>query len=135
MLQKIISLVLILTLASANLFDFINNQFGGHGGNSKQQGVRSPQEYENAMLNSGCNKYLCADTGVCVDSPKYCPCPFGSSQIRCHLPNGRYMCISKPAGEGIADNYNDPNTNFKIDAKDDNIRDCGWVNRAWKGQV
>ncbi|KAI5962574.1 LCL2 [Candida pseudojiufengensis] len=121
-----------ISLVSANLFDFINNQFGGN--NQRQnQGVKNPQEYESMMLNQKCDHYLCPDTGICVQAPKFCPCPYPSSQLRCFLPDGKYICISKPAGEGISDRYNDINTNFKIDAKDDNIRDCGWVNRAWRG--
>ncbi|RCK62367.1 Long chronological lifespan protein 2 [Candida viswanathii] len=125
----------LVSLASANLFDFLNNFNHGGGGRQQQQGVRNPQEYENRILTSQCNQYLCPDTGLCVESPKFCPCPYPSSQIRCFLPDGRYLCISKPAGEGISDKYNDPKTNWKIDAKDDNIRDCGWVNRAWRGLV
>jgi hypothetical protein len=35
----------------------------------------------------------------------------------------------------VAANYDDPRTNWKVDAKDDNIRDCGWVSRAWRGMV
>ncbi|WLF78914.1 Long chronological lifespan protein 2 [Lodderomyces elongisporus] len=140
MLQKfLICLSLIFTLASANLFDFLNNQFqggngGGGGGRHQNGGSKSPQQHEEAMLNANCNTYLCPDTGICVDAPKFCPCPYPSSQLRCFLPDGRYVCISKPAGYGIADKYNDPQTNFKIDAKDDNIRDCGWVNRAWRNE-
>ena len=127
----LVTLLLLITLTSANLFDFINHQFGG--GSQHAQGVKNPQDYENLMLNTQCNKYLCPDTGICVDAPKFCPCPYPSSQLRCFLPDGRYVCISKPAGEGISEKYDDPKTNFKIDAKDDNRRDCGWVSRAWRG--
>lgn len=131
MFQKLIVITFAIALASANIFDFLNN-FNTGGRQQQNQGVRTPQEYESVVLNSQCDKYLCPDTGLCVEAPKFCPCPYPSSQIRCFLPDGRFVCISKPAGEGISEKYNDPKTNWKIDAKDDNIRDCGWVNRAWR---
>ena len=127
----IITILFSLSIVSANLFNFFNNFNQGQ----QQQHVQTPQEYESAMLNSRCGKYLCPDTGICVDAPKFCPCPYPSSQLRCFLPDGRYLCISKPAGDGISDKYKDPKTNWKVDAKNDNIRDCGWVNRAWLGKV
>ncbi|CUM68508.1 uncharacterized protein PRCAT00006234001 [Priceomyces carsonii] len=116
------------SLVSASLFDFINHQFG------HQQQQQDPLDYENSVLNAACDKFVCPETSICVDEPKFCPCPFPSSQLRCFLPNGQHICISKPAGE-ISANYRDPKTNWKIDAKDDDIRDCGWVNRAVKGLV
>ncbi|EGW34091.1 uncharacterized protein SPAPADRAFT_59512 [Spathaspora passalidarum NRRL Y-27907] len=115
------------------MFDFFNFNQGGGGGGGQQ--ARSPQDNENVLLNTRCEKYLCPDTGVCAKSPRFCPCPFPSSQLKCPLPNGNYICVSKPAGEEIADKYSDPNTNWKIDAKNNDIRDCGWVNRAYKGLV
>ncbi|ODV80129.1 long chronological lifespan protein 2 [Suhomyces tanzawaensis NRRL Y-17324] len=131
MFSKLAVLFITLTLVSANFFNLFNNF--GHGGNREGR-AQNPEEHENAMLNGNCGRYLCPDTGICVDAPKFCPCPFPSSQLRCFLPDGRYLCISKPAGE-IAANYDDAATNWKVDAKDDNVRDCGWVNRAWKGEV
>lgn len=131
MIANIISVLLAVTMVSANLFDFIQNQF--HGGQQQAQ-RQTPDEYESSVLNSRCAQYLCPDTSICVESAKFCPCPYPSSQLRCFLPNGRYVCISKPAGE-VSSNYNDPKSNWKIDAKDDDIRDCGWVSRAWKGLV
>lgn len=131
MIGKIICILFTLTYVSANLFDFIQHQFQGSGQQAQRQ---TPGEYESANLNSGCSKYLCPETSICVEDPKFCPCPYPSSQLRCFLPNGRYVCISKPAGE-VSLKYSDPKTNWKIDAKDDDIRDCGWVGRAWKGMV
>ncbi|ABN67558.1 predicted protein [Scheffersomyces stipitis CBS 6054] len=131
---RVISLFLVfVSLASANIFDFLNNNFAGRG---QQQGgqVQTPEQYENAILNTNCGKYVCPDTGMCVEAPKFCPCPYPSSQLRCFLPDGRYLCISKPAGD-ISAKYDDPKSNWKVDAKDDNIRDCGWVSRAWRGLV
>lgn len=110
----------------ANLFDFIQNQFH-HGSQANRE-----SNFEIDTLNQNCNKYLCQDTLQCVDEPKLCPCPFPSSQLRCFLPNGNYICISKPAD---SDEYNDPQNNWRVDAKDDNIRDCGWVSRAYKGLI
>lgn len=123
--MKLITVItLFVALTEASIFDFIQNQFG-----AQNQGS-GPQNFENHQLNSGCDKYLCPDTSVCVDTPKHCPCPYPSSQLRCFLPNGNYMCISKPAG---IEGYEDSRSNWKVDAKDDNVRDCGWVSRRYKG--
>lgn len=86
------------------------------------------------MLLSDCNTYVCPDTLTCVDEPNKCPCPFPSSQLRCILPNADYVCISRPAGD-FGENYDNPDTNWKVDAKDDAVRDCGWVKRAYNGKV
>lgn len=127
--MQLLQFVFLLAVCHASLFDFIQNQFGGG-----SQAQRSPEGYENEVLNANCDKYLCPGTSLCVDAPKFCPCPYPSSQLRCFLPDGRYLCISKPAGDAAA-NYDDPRNNWKVDAKDDSIRDCGWVSRAWKGIV
>ncbi|KAK6456465.1 long chronological lifespan protein 2 [Scheffersomyces xylosifermentans] len=132
MLYIFTAVLLCLSFASANIFDFLHNNFGNPGQQPGQ--AQSPEQYENLVLSTKCGKYLCPDTGICVEAPKFCPCPFPSSQLRCFLPDGRYLCISKPAGE-ISSKYEDSATNWKIDAKDDNVRDCGWVNRAWKGTL
>ncbi|QSL64897.1 hypothetical protein MERGE_002201 [Pneumocystis wakefieldiae] len=39
-------------------------------------------------------KYLCSDTLQCVNHPANCPCPFPTSQARCSLGNGGYICVS-----------------------------------------
>ncbi|EMR10282.1 hypothetical protein PNEG_01545 [Pneumocystis murina B123] len=39
-------------------------------------------------------KYLCSDTLQCVNHPANCPCPFPTSQTRCSLGNGGYICVS-----------------------------------------
>lgn len=128
-------ILILLTFAlgvHANFFNF----FGGF--NQQEQHVPdgrldTPEQFEEAMLNTRCQRYLCADTGICVDNPEQCPCPYPSSQLRCPLPNGKFLCISKPAGE-ISSNY-DGSDNWKVDAKDNNVRDCGWVNRAYNGLI
>lgn len=107
---------------SANFFDFFQNQ----------QPQQQPQSFEERALLSDCGKYLCPDTLACVDAPNQCPCPFSSSQLRCVLPNNDYICISRPAGD-YGGKYDDTSSNWKVDAKDDAIRDCGWAIRAWKG--
>ncbi|CAH6721401.1 long chronological lifespan protein 2 [[Candida] jaroonii] len=117
-----IIILLFLTIVKANIFDFFQSQFTGQ----KQQ----PESAEIEKLNLNCDSYLCPDTNTCVESPSHCPCPFPSSQLRCFLPNGNYLCISKPNGNGY-----DGQDNWKVDAKDDNIRDCGWVSRAYKGLI
>lgn len=127
-----------ISLVEASIFDFFNQHQQQQQQHHQQQeeGGRfnNPLDYENEVLETNCNKYLCPDTSICVDSPKFCPCPYPSSQLRCFLPNSRYVCISKPAGDFNGE-YDDPSVNWKIDAKDDNIIDCGWVNRAWKGLI
>jgi hypothetical protein len=120
--------LLLLGVANASLFDFIQNQFMGN-----QPEQHNPHEFEANTLNSACLQYLCRDTLACVATPNDCPCPFPSSQLRCVLPDG-YICISKPAGDILAQ-YDDPNTNMDVDAHDDAVRDCGWVRRAYNGQV
>ncbi|CCE79632.1 Piso0_001710 [Millerozyma farinosa CBS 7064] len=127
--MRVVWISLFLTAASANLFDFIQQQF--HADRGQQQ---NGNEMDEKSMLSGCNKFLCSDTKACVDSPDHCPCPFPSSQLRCVLPDGKYTCISKPAGD-ISYKYDHPHTNWKIDAKDDSVRDCGWVTRAWRGLV
>ncbi|KAK6465682.1 long chronological lifespan protein 2 [Scheffersomyces coipomensis] len=129
-------IIFISSFVNGNLFDFLQN-FGGQQGGHQQQFHEgqyvNPQDYENAKLNTRCRNYLCEDTGICVKEPKFCPCPYPSSQLRCFLPDGKYLCISKPADD--SGKYDDPTTNFKVDAKDDNVRDCGWVSRAYRGLV
>ncbi|KAK6204784.1 long chronological lifespan protein 2 [Scheffersomyces amazonensis] len=135
MITILTTFLIFISFANANLFNFFNNFGGQDGGHNNQEGqVQTPEEYENGKLNTRCNRYLCEDTGICVDAPKFCPCPYPSSQLRCFLPDGRYLCISKPSGNHDG-KYDDPNSNWKVDAKDNNIRDCGWVSRAWRGLV
>lgn len=128
-----IRLICILSLTSfafGFFNDFFKHQFQHH---QQPHGMfQTPEDYENQFLNAKCDRYLCPDSGICVDAPKLCPCPYPSSQIRCFLPNGNHLCISKPAGDEFIHIYDDPKTNWKVDAKDDNVRDCGWVNRALK---
>lgn len=115
-------LPLLFGLVSANLFDFIQHQFQG----KQQQDV----SFESQFLRSSCQEYVCPDTLTCVATPNDCPCPFPLLQMRCVLPNKRYVCISKPPG----DKY-DTENNWKVDAKDNKVRDCGWVLRAYKGEI
>ncbi|KAG5440882.1 hypothetical protein PCK2_000037, partial [Pneumocystis canis] len=39
-------------------------------------------------------EYLCGDTLQCVARPENWPCPFPTSQRRCLLGNGNYVCVS-----------------------------------------
>lgn len=131
--MKLVSLAVflfIIQLAVANFFDFFHQEQRQPEGRNN-----NPFDYEQHVLQTHCDKYLCPDTLICVEAPKFCPCKYPSSQLRCFLPDGRYLCISKPSGEEFGDKYNDPQLNWKIDAKDDNVRDCGWVNRVWRGQA
>lgn len=114
---------MLLALASANIFDFFQNQF-------QHQTQEDAVDIEQQVLESKCSKYLCPETMECVSSPRDCSCTFPSSQLRCILPNGEPFCISKPAID-LEGKYDDPANNWKVDAKNDDIRDCGWVQRAW----
>ncbi len=63
-----------------------------------------------------------------------CPCPFPASELKCLLPdNKNYICISKPAN-AETNIYDDPIKGPKVTGGD-NIRDCGWVTKAFKGQI
>ncbi|SCU90230.1 LADA_0F02652g1_1 [Lachancea dasiensis] len=116
-------------LASAVSGFFFDFNHGTH----QQQAQNPPVEYEDQFLNNACTDYLCPDTLACVKSAGDCPCPFPKSQLRCVLPDGQYMCISKPATQDAALNavYDDPAKGPK--AKYKGLRDCGWVEAAFKG--
>lgn len=116
--------LLMASVASASIFDFMQGHF-------QQEASQQHVDYENNVLNADCNKHVCPDTLACVATPQECPCPFPLLQLRCVLPDGEFVCISKPAGKASLQ-YDDPQTNWKVDAKSDKIRDCGWVNRAYK---
>lgn len=124
MLRGIV-LLLFAGVCCASFFDFFQGQR-----HEERVLHNNPLEYEKAVLNAQCGGYICPGTNICVDAPKFCPCAFPSSQLRCFLPDGRHICISKPAGD-FGGAYDDPATNWKVDAKDDDVRDCGWVSRKW----
>lgn len=96
----------------------------GFGMNFNQQ---QPNSFEDTVLYDPCPNYLCPDTLTCVKSAKDCPCPFPKSQMKCKLPNNKYICISKPASHDpkINEIYDDlvegPKANLP------GFRDCGWI--------
>lgn len=100
-------------LTNAFFFDPFN-QF-----QQQQQPQQKQFDYQSEQLNNDCNKYLCPETFHCVDKPLDCPCPFPDSQLKCTLPDkSNFVCISKSEKkEGVE------------------VRDCEWVNNAWKGLV
>ncbi|AMD18948.1 HBR047Wp [Eremothecium sinecaudum] len=124
-------LPLLYLLAPVYAFFF---DFGGHGQHGQQQ-QQSKISYEDLMLNQQCNGYLCPETRECVKSSIECPCPFPKSQLKCILPDGKYVCISKPAthDEKLSKIYDDPIKGPK--AKNKGVRDCGWVQASYKGLV
>ncbi|SCV04456.1 LAMI_0H16270g1_1 [Lachancea mirantina] len=132
--MKVLALLFISFFASiskAFMFDF-----GQHAQQQQQQQQQQPQiSYEDSVLNNDCDKYLCPDTMACVSSAEKCPCPFPKSQLRCVLPNGHHICISKPATHDIAlqELYDDPVKGPKTRTK--GSRDCGWVEQAFKGEM
>ncbi|CEP63235.1 Lcl2p LALA0_S07e05534g [Lachancea lanzarotensis] len=118
---------LLLTSVSAFFFDFGGQQ------QHQQQQQHPPISYEDQVLNSDCGEYLCPDTLACVKRAEDCPCPFPRSQLRCALPEGQYICISKPATQDETLNalYDDPAKGPRTRSK--GLRDCGWVENAFKG--
>ncbi|SCV00176.1 LAME_0G08042g1_1 [Lachancea meyersii CBS 8951] len=119
---------LLLTSVSGFFFDFNQN---GH----QQHQQNPPASYEEQVLNNACGDYLCPDTLACVKNSWECPCPFPKSQLRCELPKGQYICISKPATQDEALNalYDDPAKGPRI--RSSGLRDCGWVENAYKGSL
>lgn len=123
------SIVLIFALfifGSTGVNAFFN--FGHH----QQQQQQQQQSYEDQVLNNPCDGYLCPDTLTCVAQQKDCPCPFLKSQLKCVLPDNKFVCISKPAthNEKFRAIYDDPVKGPK--AKNKGFRDCGWVSDAYK---
>jgi hypothetical protein len=119
---------LLLLSSSAQFF----NPFSHHQQQQQQQRV----SFEDEFLNDKCDKYLCPDTKECVKSHLDCPCPFPKSQLKCILPDKKnYVCISKPATKDHEVNaiYDDPIKGPKASIQ--GLRDCGWVNKAYKGLV
>lgn len=96
-------------------------------GQQKQQQQQQHNSYEDTVLDNPCPNYLCTDTLACVRSPKDCPCPFPKSQLKCVLPDNKYICISKPASHDPKINaiYDDPIKGPK--ANFPGFRDCSWV--------
>ncbi|SCU86213.1 LANO_0C07118g1_1 [Lachancea nothofagi CBS 11611] len=122
---------LLVSAVSAFFFDF--NQ--GNQQQQQQHQQNPPVSYEDQVLNNACADYLCPDTLACVKSAQDCPCPFPKSQLRCPLPDGQYLCISKPATHDVNLNalYDDPLKGPKTRSK--GLRDCGWVEKAYKGTL
>ncbi|CDK27839.1 unnamed protein product [Kuraishia capsulata CBS 1993] len=82
-------------------------------------------DYQDKQLNANCDRYLCPETFACANSPIECPCPFPNSQTKCILPDkSNFVCIPKLTLEEI-----------KGAEKGVEVRDCKWVEKAWKGQA
>ncbi|QLG74530.1 hypothetical protein HG535_0G04130 [Zygotorulaspora mrakii] len=128
-LQEICATLLVMQCAFGFLFNFNPNQ------QQQQQQQQAQPSFEDIYLNNECNGYLCPDTMQCVSQPKDCPCPFPKSQLKCTLPNDRYICISKPATHDAALNeiYDDETRGST--AKKEEARDCGWVLDAYMDKV
>lgn len=128
LLSLSLSLILIVPHSFGFLFNFNPNQH-------QQAEQQSVQSFEERYLNSNCGEFLCPDTMECVPHLKDCPCPFPKSQLKCLLPNDRYICISKPATHDpkLNEIYDDPVKGPK--AKTKGVRDCGWVSDAYKDLV
>lgn len=86
-------------------------------------------------MNSDCKGYVCPYTNECSRGPEECSCPFPRSQLRCVLPNKQVVCISKPAtnDKKLNDVYDDTAKGPR--ARNKGVRDCGWVEAAYKGLV
>ncbi|CAI7240134.1 BEM_collapsed_G0037400.mRNA.1.CDS.1 [Saccharomyces cerevisiae] len=79
-------------------------------GHHQQQQQQQQQSYEDQVLNNPCDGYLCPTPLTCVAQQKDCPCPFPKSQLKCVLPDNKFVCISKPAthNEKFRAIYDDP---------------------------
>lgn len=108
-------------LASVANADLFQNFFGNR--MRQQQSQQQEFDYQKEQLGSGCNKYLCPESFACVSKPVDCPCPFPDSQQKCILPDkSHYVCISKVDKKDLKE--------FKGE-----IRDCKWVEKAYKGLI
>lgn len=126
-LLTMLAILLTITPFSYGFFNFNQQQH-----NQQQQNAKV--SFEERFLNDKCSGYLCPDSEACVSTPNDCPCPFPSSQIRCSLPDGKHICISKPASHnpGINDIYDNSNTHDGI--SNEGVRDCGWVLKMATGK-
>ncbi|CCF56587.1 hypothetical protein KAFR_0B02900 [Kazachstania africana CBS 2517] len=109
------------------IFNFNQNQ---------HQQQQAQESFEDRVLNNNCPDYLCPDTLECVKSAIDCPCPYPKSQLKCILPHqDNYICISKPAIHDVKINaiYDDPVRGPKAHNK--GLRDCGWVNDVFQGNM
>ena len=120
----IILLFTVLSITNAFIFNF-----------QQEQRKPKPKSYEEQTLESECLEYLCPDTLTCVPTPDDCPCPLPRFQLRCILPDGHYVCISKPAtnDKKLSALYDDPVKGPGVQAP--GMRDCGWVLKAYQGLV
>ncbi|ODQ64005.1 hypothetical protein NADFUDRAFT_52990 [Nadsonia fulvescens var. elongata DSM 6958] len=136
--------LLVLLFISLTCPAFVSAQFGGifdqilrnaqHQGGGGQGRPSDFSGHETGFFNAPCNDYLCPDTLTCVKKPVECPCQFPSSEIKCILPDKKnYVCISKPS-DGSSDIYDDPSKASNTNG-DGTIKDCAFVNLAWKGLV
>ncbi|CCE62257.1 hypothetical protein TPHA_0C01010 [Tetrapisispora phaffii CBS 4417] len=115
-------------------FNFGGGHNAGHGQRNREN-TAAQGSYEDRYLANNCQGYLCPDTLECVSYPSDCPCPFPASQLKCGLPDGNYICISKPASKDDAVNniYDNPNQNSQF--KMEGMRDCGWVLDEYYGKL
>lgn len=121
---------LTLSLVAMSVTAQFFNPFGQH----HQQQQQARVSHEDSILNNQCSDYLCPDTQECVKSALDCPCPFPKSQLKCVYPGKKdFVCISKPASKDPKVNaqYDDPVKGPKVSIK--GYRDCGWVERVYKG--
>ncbi|KAK9480897.1 hypothetical protein V1514DRAFT_324760 [Lipomyces japonicus] len=113
----ILLLLLMQPLLALAQFDFFQQMFEGghghgHGGQQRSASGAGPEWFAQNYDTLECDKYVCPDTLACVKKPVDCPCAFPGSEEKCILPDKKtYVCISK------------------------NGRGCGFVEKAWKGQV
>lgn len=90
----------------AQFGSFFDQIFGDHHQQfqQQQQQQQGPEivnnVVENTYIDMACDRFLCEDTLVCVETPGDCPCQFPDSQMKCVLPDGQgYVCISKPSND------------------------------------
>ncbi|CCK71281.1 Lcl2p KNAG_0G02230 [Huiozyma naganishii CBS 8797] len=131
MLKSVFFMTLLWGVSTAFMFDFHHQQR-----QQQQQQQEQQRSYEDRVLDNECPNYLCPDTLQCVKEKKDCPCPFSKSQLKCELPNGDYLCISKPAthDQKLNEQYDDSKKGPQFKAGN-GIRDCGWILDVYQGKI
>lgn len=110
-------LIILLPIKVLSFFDFF----------FQNEEPEAPKDFFSEISNINCEGFFCKDTRECVNHPRECSCFFKYSQLKCVLPNNKYICISKPTNGKL--NYDNLQNNYKLDANDANVRDCGWISR------
>lgn len=127
-------------IGSAFFLQAVSGFFFDSGHQNRQQQQQQQQQrdvgsYQQMFLDNDCPHYLCPQTLDCVRQKSYCACPFPNSQLKCNLPNGQVICISKPATHDptLVEIYDDPVMGPA--QRTEGFRDCGWILDVYDGKI